>query len=229
MPLSAIFNKISMRALPYSISLKILAWLSVFLLPTLGVAQTRNDELKRCLGDFDGIVWKLPYQPPMHIRSCASPGNNYDTSDTSPNGLRTLELIGELTLPDATHLSSDDTYAALQNATYVHFDALFRRHGYTLSAVEHGDARTHYNPDTMRLLRDMPALPASESAQAEKRAAEEPPIPYINLARYVRNREGRQIRLTYTSEAKNTWKISIEGLPANTPAPASTIAPRNTP
>lgn len=207
-----------MRAPANTIFLKNLAWLIALLLASLisplGQAQTRSEQLKRCLSDFDGIVWKLPYQPPMAIRSCATPANNYDTS-VSTNGLRTLELIGELTLPDATHLSSDDTYAALQHAIYTHFDTLFRRHGYTLSTVEHGDARTRYHADTLRLLRGMPALSASESALAEKKAAAEPPIPFINLARYVRNRDGQQLRLTYTSEAKNTWKISIEALPAS--------------
>lgn len=197
------------------LSLKILACSAVLMLPAIASADARTDQLKRCLHDFGGIEWMLPYQPPIHIRSCASPAASYDTSDNAADGRRVLELIGELTLgPDTDRLSSDDAYAAIQDATFAHFDALFRRHGYRRTALEHGDARTRYDPNTLRMLHGLSALPES----ADQGAKQEPPIPYVNLARYVRTIADRDVTLTYKADMKNTWRITLEGLP---PAPAA--------
>ena len=186
-----------------------LRWLPILLLPAVCLAQTRTEELKRCLQDFDGIEWKLPYRPPMHIASCISRAGAYNSGESSVDGRRSLELIGELTLGAESKLSSDETYAALQGATFVHFDALFRRHGYRLVAQEHGDARTRYYANTMRMLRGLPALP-----EGADEGPALPPIPYVSLARYVRTLSGKEVWLTYKTEMKNTWRISIEGLPA---------------
>ena len=192
--------------------LKTVTWSAVLMLPAIASADARTDQLKRCLQDFGGIEWTLPYQPPIHIRSCASPAASYDTSDKAADGRRTLELIGELTLgPDTGPLSSDNAYAAVQDATFTHFDALFRRHGYRRTALEHGDARTRYDVNTLRMLHGMSALPESADQGAKQ---EPPPIPYVNLARYVRTTADRDVTLTYKADMRNTWRITLEGLPS---------------
>jgi hypothetical protein len=204
-------------------SLKILACSAVLMLPAIASADTWSDQLKRCLQDFGGIEWRLPYQPPMHIRSCASPAASYDTSDNAADGRRVLELIGELTLgPDTDRLSSDDAYAAIQEATFTHFDALFRRQGYRRTALEHGDARTRYDPNTLRMLHGLSPLPES----ADQGAKQEPPIPYVNLARYMRTIADRDVTLIYKADMRNTWRITLEGLPPASAASATSGAAR---
>lgn len=184
--------------------LKKFAWTAI-LLPGIVTAQTRTEALKLCLGDFDGLVWKLPYSPPIRIKTCASPSAGYD-SDKSVDGLRTVDLIGELTLgPDAKNLSSDETYAALQSAMYTHFDALFRRNGYRRTALQYGDARTeHFDLRT-----------------GKRTTAPGPPIPYVSLARYVRPILFTDATLTYRTEYQNTWRITLEGLPAAPDSPGA--------
>lgn len=196
-------------------ALRKFVWATILLLPGRGIADTRSDELKRCLQDFDGIEWRLPYQPPIYVRSCASQTATYDTSEKTTDGHRSLELIGELTLGrDTSNLSSDETYAALQHATFTHFEAIFRRHGYRRTVLEHGDARTRYDQDSLRMLRGLPPLSAEASARSRQQAAALPPIPYVKLARFVRSVEGQDVTLTYKTDAKNTWKITLDGLPS---------------
>lgn len=167
--------------------------------PCLGHAATRTDELKRCLADFDGIQWQLPYQPPVDIDRCSTPTVGYN-SHKAPEGRRRLELINSLTLgPDDG--ASDESYAALQEAVLAHFDALFVRRGYRRVAVEYGNARTiYYRGPLHRENYDGPPAP---------------PIPYIDLARYVRHAGDGDVTLTFMGDAKNTWVITIEGLPAS--------------
>jgi hypothetical protein len=77
-----------------------LRWLiiaTMLLSPGLSSAATRAEVLRDCIQDFEGIVWKLPYQPRLNIRSCSTPSFNYD-SGKSVDGRRSLELIGELSL-----------------------------------------------------------------------------------------------------------------------------------
>ena len=189
--------------------LESLRWLPILLLPAIGIAQTGAEALKRCLQDFDGIQWKLPYRPPISIARCVSPAGAYNSGESPADGRRSLELIGELTLGAESKLSSDDTYAALQGAMFVHFDALFRRYGYRLVAQEQGDARTKYYANTMRILRGLPPLP-----EGADEGPALPPIPYISLARYARSVSGKEVTLIYKAEMKNTWRITIEGLAA---------------
>ncbi len=188
--------------------LKTFSCIAILLLPGTGAAETRTEELKRCLQDFDGIKWQLPYQPPILIRACATPTTTYDTSEKTLPGNRSLELIGELTLGSDSTLSSDETYAALQEAILAHFDALFRRYGYHRTAQEYDDARTQHYPNTMRILRGQ--SPLRESAAEEPVL---PPIPYIRLARYQRSVSGKEFTLTIKTESRNTWRITLEGLP----------------
>jgi hypothetical protein len=174
----------------------------------LSLADRRTDELQRCLADFGGIEWKLPYQPRLRIRSCAAPSVTYDTADKPAAGSRVLQLIGDLTLGPGPQLSSDDNYAALQHAMLAHFDALFRRHGFRQVATENGNARTEYPLATQRLLHGQ--------GGAHDDAAEPPPgppIPYVSRARYTRSVEGQEQTLTFAADAKNTWRITLDGLP----------------
>ena len=172
-------------------------------------ANPRIDELKRCLQDFDGIEWKLPYRPPIRISSCATPSINYDLGNKMAQRRRRLELIGELTLGDeGNELSSDERYAALQQALHTHFDALFKRRGYRLVSTEQGNARTEYSAYTQCMLR------RGGNCAEDKPAPPKPLIPYVSLARYERQVGAQTITLTYKAELKNTWSISLDGVPA---------------
>ncbi len=172
-------------------------------------ANSRTDELKRCLQDFDGIEWKLPYRPPLRIRSCATPSVNYDVGDKTPAGHRRLDFIGELTLGDeASQLSSDERYAALQIGVHTHFDALFKQRGYRLISTEQGNARTEYSAYTQCM------LSGGGNCTEDKPEPPKPPIPYVSLAKYARQAGAQTITLTFKAEAKNTWSISLEGVPA---------------
>jgi hypothetical protein len=176
-----------------------------------GIAQTNPfiQDLKRCLQDFDGIEFKLPYQPPLSIRSCATPGVNYDTGDKAPIGVRKMELIGELTLgEDADHLSSDERYAALQQALYMHFDWLFRQRGYRLTKTEQGNARTDHSAYTQCMLSR-----SGGRCVPDKPEPPQPPIPYVSSARYERQEGTQTVTLTYKAEMKNTWSITLQGVP----------------
>jgi hypothetical protein len=190
----------------------------MLLLPALCMAQSRTESLKRCLADFDGIEWQLPYKPPIDITSCSGPSAALNADKTS-DGRRILELIDELTLGfDRSDLSSDEVHGALQSAAFVHFDALFRRAGYQRTALEYGDARTRRDANSVRMLHGLPAL-SPEAAEADaKLEAAKPAIPYPKLARYSRP-SAPGATLTYKTELGNTWSITLEGLPA-TPAAA---------
>lgn len=183
----------------------------ILTLPGIGSAETRTEELKRCLQDFDGIEWKLPYRPPIHIRACSSPRAVYDTSEKPGEGRRSLELIGELTLGPDNNLSSDETYAALQSATFAHFNALFLRRGFRSVALEQGDARTKYYRHLGSAKRGEIFLERTDDPSVK--APSLPPIPYVSQARYVRTVSGREVTLTYKTAMKNTWLITIDGLP----------------
>jgi hypothetical protein len=166
-------------------------------------ADARLDELKHCLQQFDGIAWTLPYQPPLRIQGCATQGSG---GAGSP-GQRKLELIGELTLGHVNDgLGFDERYAALQQAMYIHFDALIMRRGYRLVGTEQGNARVEYSARTQCLMQ------VYSCAADDDKSAPKPPIPYVSLARYVRQAGARTITLTYKAEMKNTWSISIDGL-----------------
>lgn len=199
---------------------RLVSMAAILLLPNFATANPRIGELKRCLQDFGGIEWKLPYQPPIKIRSCASQSVSYDTGLETIAGRHSIELIGELTLGfDHGKLSSGEMTAAVHNAMYTHFDALFRRYGYRQIEVGHGDAQ---------IRRDLRALIMLSGGSASKEAinafnlaeAKKPPIPYVNLARYVHSIDGHNITLTYKKELANTWLIILEPAQAavNTPA-----------
>lgn len=170
-----------------------IAWL---VHPSAGHAETRAEQLKYCLADFDGIAWVLPYEPPITIRSCATPTTHYEAATTA-RGQRRLELIGTLTLPpDDNRLGSDEARAALQTAMLVHFEALFVQRGYRRVAVERANAYTRHYP-----------------SRSPDVAMEEPVIPYISMARYVRTEGDREVTLIFRCQSGNTWEIRIDGLP----------------
>ncbi|MEO7496656.1 MAG: hypothetical protein ABIT83_25850 [Massilia sp.] len=202
------------RAVPTLRSLHRLALLAACLLPCAASAEGRTELLKRCLNDYGGIALTLPYQPSVHIRSCATPDVNYDTPVKTPAGRRELELIGELTLgTELGNVGADDYYAAVQGALFAHFDSLFKRHGFVRNSVAYGDARVRKDPNTLRMLAGLPPVPES-AEQAARRIASEPPIPFVREARYVRRDGAGQQTLTYQSQAKNTWRITLEGVAA---------------
>ena len=186
------------------IHLVLFAAIAALCVPLSSQAGVRTEELRRCLADFGGIEWKLPYQPPIRIRSCAGPVVTYDTADKPAPGRRVLELIGELTLGPGPQLSSDENYAALQHAMLAHFDALFRRHGFRQVATETGNARTIYPRATQCLLHRV--------ACGEPEPPPGPPIPYVSMARYTRSADGQEQTLIFAADAKNTWRITLDGV-----------------
>lgn len=188
--------------------IKQIAVMAMLCMPGTSQANGRADELKRCLGDFGGIEWKLPYQPPVRIVSCAGPTMSYGTAKTNVPGRHILELIGELTLGPGPQLPSDENYAALQHATLTHFDALLRRHGFRQVAAENGNARTVYPVATQRMLQGLPVR------EDEPEPEPGPPIPYVSTARYARSVDGREQTLTFATGSKNTWRITLDGAAA---------------
>jgi hypothetical protein len=179
------------------------------ILVTPCAALSPEELLGRCLADFGGLDWALPYRPSLYVHSCSSSTETYNTGIRMPTGRRSLELIGTLSLGADSTLSSDESYAAIQQAVFVHFDALFVRQGYRRVGIEHGDARTRYHENTQRLLRGLPTVPERDT---EERVLP-PPLPYVSVARYVGRISGGEVALTYQTEAKNTWRISLDGLP----------------
>lgn len=182
-------------------------------LPQGGWTQNQVEPLRRCLQDFDGIEWRLPYRPVIHIQACASPSGSVNSGDPLPAGRRRLELIGELTLQsDADHLPGGDKEAALHNAVFVHFDALFRQRGYQRLAVEHGDAQVRRYPES-RQASKVAQRKSAEAIDRERRLVDAlPTIPYVNHARYVRKQGDQDVTLTYRQQYANTWVVMIEGL-----------------
>lgn len=177
----------------YPAFLSRLIFAAMLLSPSLSSAATRTDELRDCLQDFEGVVWKLPYQPRLNIRSCSTPLFNYDTGK-SVDGRRSLELIGNLSLGPDLSLPPDEANAAIDAAVYTHFDALFLHQGYRRTDVEYGNAR-----NDLYL-----------SYYSARNIPHDTPLPIVNLARYERSVSGRVITLTYKKALGNTWSIFME-------------------
>jgi hypothetical protein len=183
-------------------------------------AETRAEHLQRCLADFGGIHWQLPYLPAMHITRCAAPA----TGDGPPGARRTLELQADLALPPVPQPPAPDMdYVALQEATFQHFDALFRRHGFTRTGLEYGDARTRIYARTSSMTRGGSPVhldPAQASQEADwveqqnARVRALPPIPYPRTAHYTRTGSTGPVTLLFDGWARNAWRITVDGLPA---------------
>lgn len=213
------------RATPALMAL--LAPLAALLLatsPAPAIASSpRFADIKRCLDDFDGIVWKLAYRPQMSVYSCSTPDYMGNHPYRLPPGSRRLEIIADMTLgAEAANMGGDESYAATQTAVFIHFDALIRQRGYQLIASENGNARTTYSPYTQCMLQRSQMIDGVRKKAPcvnNDPQVELPPIPYVNLARYARQ-EGEQTHtLVYKMEAGNLWSISIDGLPAGTGKP----------
>ncbi|MFZ6775639.1 hypothetical protein ACO0LD_02325 [Undibacterium sp. Ji83W] len=202
-------------------------------------ADSRSDNLARCLKDFDGMQWLLPYQPSTKIRSCNSPNARHETGIVLPEGQRELELMADLgfifdvyhtrqedldkqkghkiTSHDADTVErSDRQYAAIQNAMFAHFDGLIKRHGYRREDITYGDARTRVSIATQRMLNRLPPLSKEVEDRLQKIEDSKPPIPYSSEARYIRSVSGRYLHLNYAGANRNTWKIQLSGLPDTT-------------
>jgi hypothetical protein len=152
-------------------------------------ATDHSDHLKRCLASLDGIAWQLPYLPKMQVHGCELPGTGRDASAV-------LDLIGEVAL-GSLPLSDDSDlrFAQVQQAVYVHFDALFRRHGYHRIDVGYRDLRNSIQSGTAPL----------QGIGANV---------FVNMALYQRQGTNGTLTLRYSTEAANTWRIRIDGLPA---------------
>lgn len=165
--------------------------------PDLSSATLREDELRDCLHDFEGVVWKLPYQPRLDIYSCSTPTFNY-VAGKSVDGRRSLELIGKLALGPDLSLPPEEANAAIDTAVHTHFDTLFLRQGYHRVAVEYGNARGD----------------AYLQYYLDHGIAHDGPLPFVNLARYERTVAGRVITVTYKKAMGNTWSIHMVVRPA---------------
>lgn len=188
--------------------------LLAILVPGLACGQTRTDLLRACLSDFGGMEWKLPYRPPLRVRSCASPAASFDTVESTVGGRRSIVFSGELTLgPGHAGWSPDENYAALQSVVLQHFEKQFLLRGYRRTAIEHGNARTGSDPFTECLRRWRRGKPLCREEDYPPQPPQ-PPIPFVSLARYVLGTSGREVVLTYAVEAKNAWRVTLEGVSA---------------
>jgi hypothetical protein len=161
--------------------------------PDLSSAALREDELRDCLQDFEGVVWKLPYQPRLDIYSCSTPKFNY-VAGKSADGRRSLELIGKLALGPDLSLPPEEANVAIDTAVHTHFDTLFLRQGYRRVAVEYGNARRDSNLQYY----------------LDRGIAHDGALPFVNLARYKRTVAGRVITVTYKKAMGNTWSIHMD-------------------
>lgn len=100
-----------------------------------GVASIRaedNPTLRRCLSEFGGIRWQLPYAPLLTFESCFTPTSafGYVPSTDGSSGLR---LRGDTSIGfDQEHLRAGDSNAVAQQAVFLHFAKLLLRHGFIM-------------------------------------------------------------------------------------------------
>ena len=177
-----------------------------------GIASGANPfmaDIKKCLEDFDGIAWQLPYRPAIDIRSCATPKNKY-SAQTTPAGKRILELIGEASLGDGVEpLPGPESDAAMQSAVYAHFDALFRRRGYMLVSTEQRDGLSPGGAYTRCVLK------GRTDCSKDQPDPPDPMTTYVKEAHYVRREGLSTIRLTYKADGGNTWVIVLDDVPGS--------------
>lgn len=183
-------------------------WLLALLMPCHVFGQGHIDLLRACLSDFDGIEWRLPYEPFLRIHDCSAPA-----AESPSSGRRSLVLIGDLTLGDGKgSWTANDGYAELQFVVFKHFEKQFLRRGYRRTGIEYGNARTESDPYTQCMMQrrrhgicrqeDFPRRPPL------------PPIPFVTLARYVRDVPEGEVALTFAAEARNTWRMTIDRMAA---------------
>ena len=109
----------------------------LLLAPLAGRTQTLIS-LDRCLSQFEGIQWRLPYRPYMHVHSCAGPEGFFTSGNIKP-GQRAVEFIGDTTLaPPRNGMRSED-FGQVQLAVFTHFDKLFQRHGFQRFELQESD------------------------------------------------------------------------------------------
>jgi len=106
-----------------------LAGAAVLLVPLTAAAQKVS--LERCLAQFEGIQWKLPYRPYMHVGRCAGPAGLFNASEHHLKGdRRTIEFIGDSTISPPRNGMAAEKFGEMQVAVFAHFDRLFQRHGF---------------------------------------------------------------------------------------------------
>jgi hypothetical protein len=110
---------------------------AALLAPLSAPAQTPIP-LERCLSQFEGIQWKLPYRPYMHVHSCVGSEGFFTSGHVQP-GQRKVEFIGDTTLaPSRSGMRSED-FGQVQLAVFAHFDKLFQRHGFQRFETQESD------------------------------------------------------------------------------------------
>lgn len=111
---------------------------SLLLAPAFATAQ-KTVPLERCLAQFEGIQWKLPYRPYLHVYRCAGPEGFFNSAGPVVNGRRTIEFIGESTLAPSRQGIRAEAFADVQLAVFTHFDKLFQRHGFQRVELKESD------------------------------------------------------------------------------------------
>jgi hypothetical protein len=116
-----------------------LRWLlaGAALAPLLASAQAAIS-LERCLTQFEGIQWKLPYRPYMHVHACAGPEGFFSAGYVRP-GQRVVEFIGDTSLAPSRNGMRAEDFGQVQLAVFAHFDKLFQRHGIQRFELQESD------------------------------------------------------------------------------------------
>lgn len=99
------------------------------LLAPLPAPAQKAVPLASCLGQFEGIQWKLPYRPYMHVHRCTGPEGQFQGGHGKP-GERRIEFIGDSTLNPPRDGMRAENFGDMQVAVFAHFDRLFQRHGF---------------------------------------------------------------------------------------------------
>lgn len=119
--------------------LRLLAAAGLALLAPLAAAQ-KTVPLETCLAQFEGIRWKLPYRPYMHVGVCAGPEGLFNAgAHRAEGGKRVVEFIGDSTIAPARNGMAAENFGEMQLAVFAHFDRLFQRHGFQRFHLEESE------------------------------------------------------------------------------------------
>jgi hypothetical protein len=110
------------------------AVLAALLAPLAAGAQAPVP-LERCLAQFEGIQWKLPYRPYMHVYRCVGPDGGFNSGPGAP-GVRRIEFIGDSTITPPRQGMPAENFGEMQQAVFAHFDKLFQRHGFQRTELQ---------------------------------------------------------------------------------------------
>lgn len=114
------------------------------LLAPLAAGAQAPIPLERCLAQFEGIQWKLPYRPYMHVYRCVGPEGGFNAGAVNKPGVRSIEFIGDSTIAPPRNGMPAENFGEMQQAVFTHFDKLFQRHGF--QRTEQQDNVEHATP-----------------------------------------------------------------------------------